>query len=161
MGCSQNLRPATTREVFRRNEAAFAAIGVRYVVRPAGPILRLLPFGPWKTIKAHALMDGQSIRVQIPGALVQSGNANMVEIALGLYAHRADGVLALRVCQQESCRQGSAKLSQAVDNGMVKMDLGGSLALRPGVDVILEVRREGGISPVAMKLEAGGYAASA
>ena len=137
-------------EVFRQNEAAFATIGVRYVVRPAGRLMRLMPFGIWKTITAHALTAGQSMQVQIPGALVQSGNADVVELVLGLYAQRADGKLALRVCQQDRCRQGSAQLKHAVDNGTVKMDLAGSLTLLPGVDVILELRREGGISPVAV-----------
>lgn len=140
----------TREQAFRRNQAAYAAVGVRYVLRPAGPALRLLPFGPWQARQAHPLADGQSLRARIPGASMTAGALGAVELVFGLYGQHPDGTLMLRVCQHEHCGVGSASLRQATDNASLTIRLQGTLVLQGGEDVTLELRRQGGVAPAAV-----------
>ena len=140
----------TREQAFRRNQAAYAAIGVRYVLRPAGPALRLLPFGAWQARQPHPLTDGQPLRARIPAAGVSVGVLGTVELVPGLYGQHPDGALMLRVCQQDRCVVGMVLLRQAMDNTALTIRLRSPLVLQAGADVTMELRREGGSGPVAV-----------
>ncbi len=140
----------TREQAFRRNQAAYAAIGVRYVLRPAGPALRLLPFGAWQARQPHPLVGGQPLRARIPAAGLSTGVLGTIELVPGLYGQHPDGSLMLRICQQDRCGVGRGALRQATDNTALTITLELPLVLHAGADMTMELRREGGSGPVAV-----------
>eukprot|EP01037_Dinobryon_pediforme_P012372 gene12372-12459_t len=142
-------------EQLRRNLAHFEALGVRYVVAPAGQDPFSADFASAKQstlTTSRALFPGQSIAGVIDGAVVRDGDVVTVALSLGTYLGQADGDLVVELCTPAACRGGRLALAQAQDNAMARITLDAPLRVREGEDIRFRLDHEGGSQAVAVWL---------
>ncbi|GAC1347836.1 MAG: hypothetical protein NVSMB18_34150 [Acetobacteraceae bacterium] len=103
---------------------AFAGLGVRYVLAPAG--ISLSPAVQTSQIVGQAsaavLAAGDSLGLTVPAAALHPGTVSGIGLNLGTYRGHASGPLAVRACI-ETCASGTLDLAAAQDGGETEITL--------------------------------------
>jgi len=136
-----------------RNRAAFAGVGVKYVVAPAGQgsldywqVPGTESVGPGNL--PLVLDAGRKVAFSFP-ASDQAMDIAGVAVLIGNYGGTARGPLAATLCAGERCLEGVRELAQSVDNGYFSIPLVRPLAVRGG-PLRLELRHLGEGQPPAL-----------
>lgn len=110
--------PSAADELYR-NLANYEAIGVKYVVVPAGenPLLRRITFGELRSGNVPApITDGETISGRLPGT-IPPGRILGLQILIGTYAGHADGRLRVQLQTADGrTAEAGADVAQAADN---------------------------------------------
>lgn len=103
---------------------AFAGLGVRYVLAPAGT--SLAPGMQTSQVAGQAtafvLTAGASLTVSVPSSALRPGTIGSIGLNLGTYRGHASGPLAVRACV-ETCGAATLDLATAQDGGETEIAL--------------------------------------
>ncbi len=141
---------------FRDRLGAYAALGVRYLVVPAGaePFAAVTAYDETGDAVAHPLLPDQVLSGLIAPGRLADGRLGSVQFALGTYLGAATGALAVRVCAAAGCAEGIAALGSAVDDVLLPVTLktasGSPLVVGHGEALHWQVTHRGGSGPVAL-----------
>lgn len=100
--------------------------------------------------EAVPVTAGQSLT----GAFVapNAGAVQSVSIVIGNNLNTSDGKLAVKICQNGACAEGSADLAGSTDNAYFKVALGQPLVVTADAPVEYTLTKDGGSVPVAVYL---------
>lgn len=141
-----------------RHLNAFAALGVRYIVTPAGQNPFATSFATAASpahASAHALPPGVELAGQVDGAIVPAGAVDGIGVAIGTYQGAANGHLSAELCSAETCAYGTLDLATAADNATAMVPLSPVLTLRQNETLRWRLWHEGGSAAVAIWMPPG------
>jgi hypothetical protein len=133
--------------------AAYAAIGVKYVLSPAnehpfalGPVSVHRP----TSIRNVILQPGETLSGSIGAGEYDVGQVGSVGVVLATFNGRSTGSLSLELCAGGDCGHGSAALEGVAENATLHVVLDHVLTLHSADRLNFSMRHEGGTSPVAI-----------
>ena len=144
---------------FRSRLGEYAALGVRYLVVPAGAELfgaAAAGYDEAGEAVAHPLLPGGAVGGTIAAERLAGMRLGSVEVEVGTYGGAASGVLEVRVCAAAGCADGAAGIGSALDNALLAVTLASPLAVGRGEAVRWQVTHRGGSGPVALWLRRAG-----
>jgi hypothetical protein len=140
-------------DALRRRMAAYASIGVKYVLTPPGmdPFIETSgPPTPAGRPIVHELSPGQDLSGVMRGDDVRAGTLESIAVSIGSNHGAADGMLAVRLCAESGCAEGSADLRAAEDDRPATVKLTNVLAVRRGESLHYRIAHVGGDHSVAV-----------
>ena len=145
----------TRAEALRRRQAAYAALGVKFVLTPPGidPFVATAGITPAPAgAIIQPLSAGQSLSGVVPADHVRAGSIDSAAVVIGTYGGASDGVLTVRLCTTRDCVDGSVPLATAPDNAFVALPFATPLTVQPGDDLRYQLRHVTGSHVVAVYL---------
>ncbi len=145
----------TRADALRRRTAAYAAVGVKYVLAAPGmdPFIETAGVpAPDGTPVVHDLPPGRVLSGTVRADEVRAGSVVSVAVLIGTYQGAADGMLAVQLCTASVCVDGAAVLRGAEDNRAAIVKLAHSLAVRHGESLQYRITHAGGDHSVALYL---------
>ncbi len=145
----------TDAEALRRRSAAYAALGVKFVLSPPGldPFVATAGIPPTSSpAVVQSLSPGQVLSGIVPGDHIRRGNLDSLAVVIGTYRGVSDGELTVRLCTNRDCVDGSAPLVTAVDNVAVKIPFARALAVEDDDELHYRLTHATGDRAVAVYL---------
>lgn len=144
--CQKSVNVATTPEA----PAATASAPAPAEIKDAATQVPGRTEIPVPTQGAEPLLLGEGQTLVTQAKAPKAGAIRAAAVQIGNFEGTSDGALELKICQGETCRQGTANLAGSSDNEYLTITFDAPLDVAEGAAVDLSFKRAGGVKPFAV-----------